>query len=226
MTLGKKAVIINNILSIKYPKPVSALNWETPWQMLVAAILSAQTTDLMVNKVTNDLFLLYPNVSSLNKASLEDIENIIRRVNYYRNKSKYIKYNAKIITENFNGLVPSSLDDLILLKGIGRKVANVIIGDVFGTPVGIVVDTHVKRVSFRLGLTINTNPVKIENDLVKLLPQKEWINISHRLIYHGREICLARSPKCEICPLRNYCSYYKNLIVIPKKVKKKISHPI
>lgn len=207
-----KATKINLILSKKYPSPESALRWETPWQMMVAAILSAQTNDNQVNKVTEVLFKKYPDVESLNKASLEEILEILKSVNYYRNKSKFIKDNAKKLIEEYSGIVPDTMEELLKFKGVARKVANVIIGDVFRKPVGIVVDTHVNRVSNRLGFTKNSDPVKIEQDLVKLFPQSEWVNISHRLIFHGREICIARKPKCEICPLREYCDYYKSLV--------------
>ena len=211
MNIKQKANEVNFILSTKYPNPLSALEWKTPWQMLVAAILSAQTTDIMVNKVTKDLFLLYPDAESTMNSSLSELEIIIRRVNYYKNKSKYILENAKVIHNEYMDKVPNSLEDLIKLKGIGRKVANVIIGDVFHAPVGIVVDTHVKRVSNRIGLTDNVNPIKIELDLMKLLPKSQWVNISHRLIFHGREVCIARKPKCEICIIKEYCRYFKYL---------------
>lgn len=212
MNIKSKAKKINILLSEKYPTPKSALNWNTPWQMLVAAILSAQTTDIMVNKVTAILFSKYPDPTSTSKASYDDLYEIIRPINYSRNKTKYILENSHTILDNYKGIVPDDLDELIKLKGIGRKVANVIIGDVFQKPVGIVVDTHVKRVSKRLGLTDQTDPAKVEKDLVKLLPKLEWVNVSHRLIFHGREICIARKPKCEICPLRKYCNYYQELI--------------
>jgi endonuclease-3 len=212
MTLKTKATKINKILSEKYPTPVSALIWHTPWQMLVAALLSAQTTDVMVNKVTNVLFSRYPNVEDIAKLDEEKLYEIIRPINYSRNKTKFIKYDADFLLKEYDGVVPNDLDELIKFKGIGRKVANVVLGDVFRDPVGIVVDTHVKRVSKRLGLTENTDPVKIERDLMKLLPKSEWVNISHRLIFHGREICIARKPKCEICPVRELCDYYHEML--------------
>lgn len=209
MTLKEKILHINQILAVQYPTPLSALNWSTPWQMLVAAVLSAQTTDVMVNKVTDVLFQKYPTVQDFNNTDIDELMRFTQRINYFRNKTSYLKEDARIIIEKYNGEVPDSLEELIELKGIGRKVANVIIGDVFKKPVGIVVDTHVKRVSYRLGLTKNTDPVKIEQDLMVLLPQQEWVNISHRLIFHGRNICIARFPKCEICPLKEICDYYK-----------------
>ena len=208
MNLKNKAEKINKILSEKYPDPVSALHWSTPWQMMVAAILSAQTNDNQVNKATEKLFAKYSDAISLNNASLEDVQEILKSINYYRNKSKFIKDNAKKLVEEYDNQVPNDMVELLKFKGIARKVANVILGDVFKTPAGIVVDTHVKRVSHRLGLTKNTDPVKVEKDLVEIFPKSEWINISHRFIFHGREICIARNPKCEICPINKYCDYY------------------
>lgn len=211
MDLKDKATKINAILSKKYPTPKSALNWQSPWQMMVAAIMSAQTNDNQVNKVTSVFFQKYPDAKDLVSVNLEEIQDYLKSINYYRNKSKFIKDNAVKLVEEYNDTVPDSMDELLKFKGIARKVANVILGDVFNKPVGIVVDTHVKRVSNRLGLTQNTDPVKVEKDLVQIFPKTEWVNISHRLIFHGREICIARKPKCEICPLRQYCDYYNNV---------------
>ncbi|MEI7604152.1 MAG: endonuclease III [bacterium] len=208
MKVQNKADEINKILSLKYPNPKSALIWSSPWQMLVVAIFSAQTTDIIVNKVTEELFEKYPTPYDIQKAGFDELKNITKHINYSNNKTIFIIEDADITINNYSGKIPSTMEDLLKYKGVGRKVANVILGEVYNKPEGIVVDTHVKRVSYRLGLTKNSDPTKVEQDLIKIFKKQEWGNISHRLIFHGREICNARKPKCELCPLNNICDFY------------------
>jgi len=214
MDLKKKAAKVNLILTKIYPDPVSALIWHTPWEMFVSALLSAQTTDIQVNKITKIFFTQFPSVQDVAKASWDELYSILRPVNYSRSKTSYVLEDAIRISSEFNGEIPSDMNTLLTFKGIGRKVANVIINDVYKAPVGIVVDTHVKRVSNRLGLTKNSNPAKIEQDLMQIFAEDTWEKISHKFIFHGRTICIARKPKCEICPINMFCDYYQGLVKV------------
>ena len=186
------------------------LNYETPEQLLVATMLSAQCTDARVNVVTKDLFKKYPDMEAFAKADLEELEQDIKPTGFYHNKAKNIIGCAKKICLEFGGKVPQSLEDLVSLPGVGRKTANVIRGNIFHEP-SVVVDTHVKRISRRLGLTKETDPEKIEMDLMKVLPKDHWILYNIQIITFGRQICFARSPKCEECFLTEYCTEYKKL---------------
>lgn len=186
-----------------YVKPF--LFHKTPFQLLIAVILSAQTTDTMVNKVTAELFLKYPTAQDLKLAPIEDVEKLISRINYYRTKAKHIIKTSKMIDEDFEGLVPSSISELIKLPGVGRKVANVIMADIHGIPEGIVVDTHVKRVSKRVGWTKSTDPKKIEQDLMKAWPKERFLNTPKQLIQIGRNYCFPKAPNCKDCPLNKWC---------------------
>lgn len=184
------------------------LNYNTPGQLLIATMLSAQCTDARVNIVTKDLFQKYPDMEAFAGADLEELEQDIKPTGFYHNKAKNIIGCAKKICEEYNGKVPDRLEDLVSLPGVGRKTANVIRGNIFHEP-SVVVDTHVKRISRRLGLTSETDPEKIEMDLMKVLPEDHWILYNIHIITFGRQICFARSPKCQECFLTDYCLEYK-----------------
>lgn len=188
-----------------YPDAHCALNFRNPFELLIATILSAQCTDVRVNIVTPELFKKYPDPKSMSKAPLEDIENLIKSTGFYRNKAKNIKACAELLVKNYNSEVPKTMDELVALPGIGRKTANVVLGNAYHIASGVVVDTHVMRLSNRLGWVKSSDPVKIETALNKLCPKSDWIMLSHYLIAHGRSICVARSPKCPICFLKDAC---------------------
>lgn len=188
-----------------YAHAVCALNYETPLQLLVATILSAQCTDQRVNIVTAELFKRYPGAPELAKAPIRSLEKLVQSAGFYRNKAKNIKACCQAIMQEHDGEVPKSLDALVKLAGVGRKTANVVLGTAFGIPTGVVVDTHVGRISRRLGLTEKVDAVQVERELNSLLPQKEWIDYSHRMIYHGRAICKARKPACDECHFHSFC---------------------
>ena len=192
-------------LQAMYPDAHCALDHENPYQLLVATILSAQCTDKRVNMVTPDLFGRYPAPDALADAEPEELEDAIRSTGFFRNKTKSLLGMARAVVERHGGAIPSSMEELTHLPGVGRKTANVILGNAFGKNVGIVVDTHVTRLSNRLGLTRETDAVKIEEDLMPLFPPEQWTMLSHLLIEHGRQICIARTPRCEVCPLNDIC---------------------
>jgi endonuclease III len=203
--LRQRARKIVRALQKAYLDAECALTHSNAFELLVATILSAQCTDERVNMVTPDLLKKYPRPQSLAKARQRDVEKIIQSTGFFRNKAKNLIGMARAVVDAHGGEIPRSLDDLVKLPGIGRKTANVVLGTAFGIPSGVVVDTHVKRITRLLGLTTETTPEKIEQDLMRLLPKKEWINFSHRLIHHGRRICIARRPKCAECPLLKLC---------------------
>lgn len=209
----EKVSAILDLLDHHYPDAQCTLDHRSPLQLLIATILSAQCTDERVNQVTPELFQKYPDAEAFSKAPIEQLEQDIRSTGFYRNKAKNIQACCQIIKEQFAGEVPANLEDLVKLPGIGRKTANVILGNVFEIP-GIVVDTHVGRVAQRLGLTGHQDPVKIEFDLMPLVPKSRWVRFSHQLIMHGRSICRAQKPKCEICPLQPHCSYYSTTVAV------------
>jgi endonuclease III len=188
-----------------YPDARTELDFTTPWQLLVATILSAQSTDRTVNLVTPALFARFATPQALAVANPEEVEGIIKSTGFFRNKTKSIVGAAQAITERFNGEVPSTMDDLYGLPGVGRKTANVVLGNAFDKSFGIVVDTHVTRLARRLGLTANTDAVKIEQDLMPVVPKRDWTVFSHLLIFHGRRICFARKPNCAGCVLADIC---------------------
>lgn len=200
----------NGYLTELFPAPKCALEFETPFQLLVATILSAQCTDKQVNKVTPALFAKYPDAETMAKASIEDVESIIHSTGFYKNKAKNIINAAKGIVEKFGGVVPNNMEDLTSLAGVGRKTANVVLGNAFDTP-GMVVDTHVIRISNRFGMTKNSDPEKIEQDLMKVIPQHEWTLFSHRLVLFGRSVCDARKPDCKNCKVNDICPAAKIL---------------
>jgi endonuclease-3 len=188
-----------------YPEVVCALDHRDPFELLAATILSAQCTDERVNMVTPVLFARYPTPAALAAADQPDVEEIIRSTGFFRNKSKNLIGMARHLAEHHDGQVPRTLEQLIELPGVARKTANVVLGTGFGIASGVVVDTHVSRLGRLLGLTQHTDPVKIERDLVALLPKEEWIDFSHRLIFHGRQVCIARRPACDRCTLSSLC---------------------
>jgi len=194
------------ILSREIPDSKIALRFSNPLELLIATILSAQCTDVKVNQVTVDLFKKYHSATGYAKANLTELEEDIRPTGFYRNKAKSIQKCCHELVARFGGEVPRTLEELVALPGVGRKTANVILGNVFGIP-GITVDTHVLRLSQRIGLTKNNDPVKIEFDLMEIVPKKEWTHFSNLLIWHGRRTCTARKPLCETCPIRKLCDY-------------------
>jgi endonuclease-3 len=202
--IREKSLKVLDILSATHSDATIALEFSNPLELLVATILSAQCTDVRVNQVTRDLFQKYPDARAYAEADLPALENDIRSTGFFRNKARNIIACAKTIVENHAGEVPRSMEELTALPGVGRKTANVVRGNAFGLP-GMVVDTHVKRVAFRLGWTGEKDPEKIEKELSKLLPEERWSQTSHVLIFHGRRICRAPVPSCSACPVLEYC---------------------
>jgi endonuclease-3 len=204
MTLKEKAGKIRQILCTAYPDVKTQLDFKSPFQLLVATQLSAQCTDKQVNQVTPALFGRLSNPQDFVQADIETIENLIHSTGFYRNKARNIKLCSEMLVNRFQGRVPDTIEELVQLPGVGRKTANVVLGAAFGKP-GIVVDTHVSRISRRLGLTQNQNPEKIESDLMALIPENSWNDFCLRLIYFGREVCRARKPGCPSCLLPHLC---------------------
>jgi endonuclease III len=192
-------------LKKEYPGRKTALHYKTPLELLVATILSAQTTDAHVNKITESLFKKYKTARDYADVNLDKLKKDVSSINFYNNKAKNIQGSAKILIEQFNSKIPKTMKDLITLPGVARKTANIILSNVYGINEGIAVDTHVKRLSCRLGLTENENPVKIERDLMAVTPKEEWGNLSHLLIFHGRKICPAKKPLHNQCVLYDIC---------------------
>ena len=200
-----KVLEILKRLKKEYHNPKTALNYKTPFELLVATILSAQTTDAQVNKVTEPLFKKYRSIKEFADADPEKFQKDVSSVNFYRNKAKNIQGSARMIVEKFNSQVPKTMDELTTLPGVARKTANIVLSVIYGINEGIAVDTHVKRLAFRLGLTKNEDPVKVEQDLMAITPREEWGNISHLLIFHGRKICQAKKPRHSECALYDIC---------------------
>lgn len=192
-------------LKAAYPDARCALEFTSPLELLIATILSAQCTDTRVNIVTKDLFRKYPDANAYATANRAQLERAIQSTGFFRNKAKNIIDCCRILVAEHGGRVPREIDALVKLPGIGRKTANVVLGTAFGIATGVVVDTHVARISKRLGMTRHTDPVKIERDLMEQLPRREWVDFAHRMIMHGRRICLARKPKCDECSLADVC---------------------
>ena len=207
MSVKKSKVpeILNELKKL-YPKVIIPLHHKNPWQLLMAVILSAQCTDARVNLITPNLFKKYPTPQDLAKARIRDVEKIIHSAGFYHSKALSLIESSKRICEVYGGKVPQSMQELLTLRGVARKTANVILGDYFGTPEGIVVDTHVKRLAFRLGLTRETDPVKIERDLMQIIAHDRWQWIGIALILHGRNVCSARKPDCANCTLAKWCA--------------------
>ena len=198
-------VDIINILKKTYPEAKCSLDFNKPFDLVVAVMLSAQCTDERVNKTTPALFSKYPTIESFANADITDLEKMIHPCGFYKNKAKNIIETAKKVLNNFDGIVPSNMEDLLALPGVGRKSANVIMLEVFGISQGVAVDTHCKRISNRLGLSKESDPTKIEFDLIQKFPPETLKDVNHLFMYFGRDICTARNPKCEQCPLRNFC---------------------
>jgi len=213
LSLKQRSLEILVRLKRLYPEAPCTLNYETPVQLLVATILSAQCTDDRVNLVTPALFERFPDAVALGNADLEELESLVRSTGFYRNKSKNIKGACQAIVNKFNNQVPQRMELLLELPGVARKTANVVLAHAFGINMGVTVDTHVKRLSQRLGLTEHTDPTRIERDLMVLLPQPDWENWSIRLVYHGRAVCNARNPACNICELADLCPSANSLVL-------------
>jgi endonuclease-3 len=199
------AAKVTRRLKADYSDAECALEHQSAFQLLVSTILSAQCTDERVNIVTKDLFRRWPTAAHLARLPLGQLEQAIKSTGFFRNKAKNIKACSQALVDKYDGEVPRDLDQLVELPGVGRKTANVVLGTAYGLATGVVVDTHVTRLSQRLGLTKQTDAVKIEQDLISLLPKSEWINFSHRMIHHGRRICTARKPKCDRCSMEKFC---------------------
>ena len=200
-----QAALVCKHLRQDYPDVTCALENETPFELLIATILSAQCTDARVNMVTPELFKKWPDAEAMAQAPIKALEKAIQSTGFFRNKAKNIKGASQGIVERHGGELPQDIEALIELPGVGRKTANVVLGTAFGMATGVVVDTHVTRLSKRLGLTKHTDAVKIEQDLMQLVPQNEWVDFAHRMIHHGRQICMARKPKCSECSMNSFC---------------------
>lgn len=202
---AERAAEVYRLLEAEYPDAHCALDHRSPFELAVATILSAQCTDVRVNMVTPELFRLYPDPESLAEARQEELEEVIRSTGFFRNKARSLIGMASALVEEHGAELPRSLDELSALPGIGRKTANVILGNAFGIDEGVVVDTHVKRLSGRLRFTRHTQPEKVEKDLMALFPQSVWTMLAHLLIYHGRQVCVARKPRCHQCTVSHLC---------------------
>ncbi|HMH11858.1 MAG TPA: endonuclease III [Edaphobacter sp.] len=202
----ERIAAILDALRKTYPGVVCALNHKSAWELTVATILSAQCTDVRVNLVTPALFKAFPTPKAMAAASLPELEELIRTTGFFRNKAKSIQGAARMVIEEFGGKIPQTMEEILRLPGVARKTGNVVLGSWFKIAVGVVVDTHVLRISRRLELTKETKPDKVEQDLMKILPQDRWINFSHEVIHHGRQICVARKPRCVDCTLERLCN--------------------
>ena len=204
------AIILFNKLKNYYPDATCSLDFSEPFQLVVAVMLSAQCTDERVNKTTPKLFERCKTIEDFANISIDELEDIIHPCGFYKNKAKNIKLCAKQVLENFNGIVPYTMKELISLAGVGRKSANVIMLEVFGIAEGVAVDTHAKRISNLTGLSKEKEPEKIERDLLKTFPKKCWKDLNHLFVWHGRNVCIARNPKCNICPISSLCKFAKS----------------
>jgi endonuclease-3 len=204
---GKKtqAIRVCSALERAYPEATCALTHANPYQLLVATILSAQCTDARVNMVTPELFARFPSPADLASANGSELESLIRSTGFFRAKTRSLLAMAKQVVDRHDGKIPRSLPDLTALAGVGRKTGNVVLGTAFGIASGVVVDTHVKRLAKRLGLTSKTAPDQIERELMEEVPRSKWVDFSHRIIQHGRRVCLARQPRCDLCSLKSIC---------------------
>lgn len=200
-----RAMAVLARLKKRYPEPETMLDHKNPWELLVATVLAAQCTDARVNTITPELFRRWPDPAALARAPQEELEDVIHAAGFYHSKAKNLIGAAKRVVEAYGGEVPRTLEELVTLPGVARKTANVVLWGGFGINEGLAVDTHVKRLSFRLGLTKNTEPVKIEQDLIKIFPREEWGDVNHRLVWFGRDVCDARRPACSECELYDLC---------------------
>lgn len=204
------AIKFVELLKATYPDATCSLDFTTPFQLVIAVMLSAQCTDERVNKTTPTLFERCKTIEDFANIDISELEEIIHPCGFYKNKAKNIKLCAKQVLENFNGVVPQTMDELLSLAGVGRKSANVILLEVFGISEGVAVDTHAKRISNLVGLSKESEPEKIEKDLIKLFPKEYLKDLNHLLMWHGRNTCIARKPKCDNCTVKAFCDYYKN----------------
>jgi endonuclease-3 len=221
--LKRRAIAIADELERLYPDVRCELDFTTPFQLLVATILSAQCTDKRVNLTTPALFARFPDAKRMAKATTAELEALIKSTGFYRNKAKSILGASRLLVAEFGDVVPQTMDELLRLPGVARKTANVILGTAFSRNDGIAVDTHVMRLSHRLALSEHDDPVRIEKDLCALLPRERWTRVGHQIIWHGRRVCDARKPKCEVCTLRPLCPTGKTLVAALRKPKKKSS---
>lgn len=205
----KNAIQMLEILKQTYPEATCSLDFTTPFEMVVAVMLSAQCTDERVNKVTPTLFKRCKTIEDFANIDIKELENLIRSCGFYKNKAKNIKLCAKQVIENYGGVVPNTMEELLTLAGVGRKSANVILLEAFGIAEGIAVDTHAKRISNKIGLSSQSDPEKIEQDLLKLFPKDYLKDVNHLFVWHGRNTCIARKPLCEKCTIKDYCKSYK-----------------
>ena len=209
MKTKKDTLEILKILKEYYPDATCSLDFKTPFQMVIAVMLSAQCTDERVNKTTPELFKKYPDAEALAKADIKELEEIIHPCGFYKNKAKNAKACSQKLVDEYNGVVPETMEELINLPGVGRKSANVIMLEAFHNPQGIAVDTHAKRISNRIGFSDKEEPEKIEKDLLKVVTKEFYYDANHLFVWHGRKTCDSRKPKCDMCPINNYCNYYK-----------------
>ena len=210
MKTKKDTLEILKILKEYYPDATCSLDFKTPFQMVIAVMLSAQCTDERVNKTTPELFKKYPDAKALAKADIKELEEIIHPCGFYKNKEKNAKACSQKLVDEYNGVVPETMEELINLPGVGRKSANVIMLEAFHNPQGIAVDTHAKRISNRIGFSDKEEPEKIEKDLLKVVTKEFYYDANHLFVWHGRKTCDSRKPKCDICPINKYCNYFKN----------------
>ena len=204
-SIPARAEAVRERLARRYPAPRTELHWSSPWELLAATMLSAQCTDARVNQVTPRLFATWPGVEQMASAEVGEIEEVVRSTGFFRNKAKNLRAAAARIVDAYGGQVPRTMEDMLTLPGVARKTANVVLSNAFGVQAGIAVDTHVKRIAFRLGLTRETVPDRIERDLMKLFPQDDWGAVNHYLVLFGREVCAARKPSCPQCELEDLC---------------------
>jgi endonuclease-3 len=204
-SIPARAEAVRERLARRYPVPRTELHWSSPWELLAATMLSAQCTDARVNQVTPHLFATWPDVEQMAIADVGEIEAVIRSTGFFRNKARNLRAAAGRIVDAYGGQVPRTMEDMLTLPGVARKTANVVLSNAFGVQAGIAVDTHVKRISFRLGLTRETVPDRIERDLMQLFPQDDWGAVNHYLVLFGREVCTARKPACPECELEDLC---------------------
>ena len=205
MTRKERATHVQRRLMERYPHPETHLEAHGAWELTVATVLAAQCTDKRVNMVTPGLFARWPDPAALAKADILELEEVIRSTGFYHNKAKNLIAAARRVTEVFGGQVPRTMEELVTLPGVARKTANVVLWGAYGINEGLAVDTHVGRISYRLGLTASKDPVKVEKDLMKLFPKAEWGNVNHRMVWFGRDVCDARKPACDVCDLEDVC---------------------
>ncbi|MDD2967925.1 MAG: endonuclease III [Desulfovibrionaceae bacterium] len=204
-TPSQQAQLVLEKLKARYPELQTHLVAANPWQLMIATILAAQCTDARVNTVTPQLFSRWPDAAALGAADIAEVESVIRSTGFYHNKAKNIIAAGKVVSQRFGGTMPSTLEELITIPGVARKTANCVLWGGFGINVGLAVDTHVKRIAYRLGLTKQTDPVAVERDLMALFPQAEWGGVNHRMVWFGRHVCDARKPLCEECEMAAFC---------------------